>query len=657
MNNIHKYQCIPQNDMDCYYNTTWRKMKEIHGSAQTINNFTILENKIDKEMYRFINGETYGQDSVLNNLVKFRDSYYNRNESYGPIIKLVDEIQNIANINDFSKMVLKLLRINVPTLFTLKVEPHFRKPDNYFVGIGDLPLTLEPNSMYRDMAEDKWIDYQNMIQAVNNFIQIYWGYRPSKNNMFVENISVLEFLFSKSTLTMDEARNPLFVLHSSTYQDFLYDFDVRNFWKNILDGLVDQNDYILYENIKILHFLKKFIADITDNELSMLKDYLIFCLAREYGIFTTPLLKEFGKVMFGKNEEKHFSLQLFYLTFGPYLQSIFESKYYDQAKINYAYDMFQKMKTYCTEIINQSDIFRGDTKIEANNKIKTLDMVIGVQKSDIMLSNLPPLESNFYQNLIIINSFYFNNMIKIVGKPVDRYNLSITNDLYSFMVNAYYEPFSNLIYLPTAMLDDMFLQTNRDPIYNYGSIGIIIAHEMMHCFDTYGAMFDHHGHLKNWWSKNDYQKYMNEILKVKNHYRTILLYDIPINSEASLSEDIADITGIKISFRTYLKNYLKNYLSNNQINYLTRIQKEYLKKFFETWTKTLREIEEPEFMEDEILFGVHSPNIVRVNAPFAHLDEYYKIYNVEPHHLNYLDPSLRTQFFNRMITDTFTNDK
>ncbi len=36
---------------------------------------------------------------------------------------------------------------------------------------------------------------------------------------------------------------------------------------------------------------------------------------------------------------------------------------------------------------------------------------------------------------------------------------------------------------------------------NYGSIGVVIAHEISHAFDTNGASFDEDGSLKDWWMK------------------------------------------------------------------------------------------------------------------------------------------------------------
>lgn len=632
-------KCIPQNDMDCYYNSVWKKIQKANKSE--ISNFSILENNIDNEMYQFINDATIGQDPVLNNLVKFRDSYYrNRDNSFEKMVELVTKIQNIGNINDLVRMISILTKLSISTIFTLTVDPNFREPDIYLVNVDEISLTLKPNNIYQNMDEEKWLNYQKMLDEVYQFVHKYWGYYISDAKAFTNHISILEILFSKSILSLTEENDPLSVYHMERYDEFLKKFDEKDFWKNILGEYTKENSYILYTNARMINFIKKFIKKMGRDELKMVKDYLVYCLAREYGICTTPLLDAFNGIMVVPINQKKFFLKLFYITFGYYLQSIYESKHYNPNKNKYVYDMFSRMKSYCLEAINKEPIFGKNTKLEAIKKMEKLDMVVGTKQYCSNLSRLPQLGDNFYHNLMIINSFHFDTIINLVGRPKQRYNLSIDNDMYSFSVNAYYDPLSNLIYLPTAMLNNMFLNLDREPIINYGSIGVIIAHEMMHSFDTYGAMFDHNGHLKNWWSNDDYQKYLGQVSKIENHYRSLMLNGLHINAKETISEDMADIIGLKISFRTYMRIYHPKI----RINYLSFGEKEYLKKFFKAWAQTLRMVESPKRIEHNILFSVHSPNTIRINGPFSYLEEYYQIYDVKPGNMNYLPPEQLVRF-------------
>ena len=71
-------------------------------------------------------------------------------------------------------------------------------------------------------------------------------------------------------------------------------------------------------------------------------------------------------------------------------------------------------------------------------------------------------------------------------KPVDRTLWDMTPQT----INAYYDPFTNQITFPAAILQPPFFDPAADPAANYGAIGAVIGHEMGHGFDDEGRKFD-----------------------------------------------------------------------------------------------------------------------------------------------------------------------
>ena len=94
-------------------------------------------------------------------------------------------------------------------------------------------------------------------------------------------------------------------------------------------------------------------------------------------------------------------------------------------------------------------------------------------------------------------------MIAKAGKPVDKEEWLMTPQT----VNAYYNPTTNEICFPAAILQPPFFDMNADDAMNYGAIGVVIGHEMTHGFDDQGRQYYKDGNMKDWWTEEDAKKF------------------------------------------------------------------------------------------------------------------------------------------------------
>jgi predicted metalloendopeptidase len=635
-----KFECIPQNDLDCFYNKEWKnKQSEITQNEINTNNFEITQKKVNKEFIEFIKSAEKTDDIILNKLIMFRDSYYQRFNKYDSFRYLINCINRITTIKELVYVIKILTNLDIDTLFSISVSAHYRYPDIYTLSIEEFPITMESKEIYFDPEYGNRIkEFESVLKKVYQFIKKNWNYSNSSgSSKFVENIIVCEMLFAEKTLDLDKISDPKIICNSMLIDNFLEAYDVDHFWENILESYVTKNSYISFPNVECIELIKSLLIDITPNNLAMLKDYLVYSLVKKYGFYTDLKEALLELSPHAKDDDKLF-IQLFYDTFGYYLEHIYEYKYGNDKKIKIIKEMFEQMKEYCIDNFKKTTIFTDQTKNEAIQKLIKMDIIVGRQKYGPNLIDLPVLSDNFFYNLMSIDSFNLKYMMKHVDQPIKRDNLSINNSIYSFIVNAYYDPSGNIIYIPTAILNDLFIKSDGDVLYNYGGMGAVIGHEMMHSFDNHGAQYDHLCHFHNWWTENDYNKFKLEIDKVMNHYASFKINDNEINSSASVGENIADIAGIKISFRTYMKHYMNNISSKS----LSKKDKEHLKLFFKRWAEIFRSITNAQFIEYEVKVDLHAPNVIRINAPFSHLSEYYDIFNVGDHHFNYLEPHKRT---------------
>lgn len=649
-------KCIPQNDLDCFYNWSWYSDQYIPSNTDSVNNFTNSQDKIDDEMFDFItNGNSKGNlstDPIYTNMAKLLSSYESRQKSK-TISYLVYIISCITDVESLAKVLRTFNFFGISTLFTLGISSNFTKPDIYSLVIGEIDLTLDSRDTYENSKGLTKV-LESVMAEIFSYIKENWSYDISDREQFISDVIMAEYLFSKTKFFRTDSQDPSKIFHSVLYKDFLEKYSYQNFWQIIFDSFLKPTDLIFYENDELLEFLFQYVQKLDTDSLRMLKNFLVYNLVRNFNMYTTmgSIFDDYSSKPF---DEKDVFMKTFYGSFGYYLESVYESRHSNQIKNEKIYQMFLNIKHYCYQVYQSNTIFEPNTKKAALDKIQNLDIIIGKQDYFVDLNLMPELGTDFYQNLFIIELFYFRQMIKLIGKPRSRYELSINNDVYSFIVNAYYNASTNLIYVPTGIINDIFFDESLDPISHYGSFGTIIGHEMMHAFDKAGSQFDKNGHLFNWWTESDHENFNKELAKVNRHYRSLTVNTQKINADVSISENIADIGGLKLSLRTYLKHYMPNYGSDSRsdnkpdhnLSNLKSNEKEYLKKFFQGWVRTLRTYGTNDSVRTEIEFDDHAPSIVRMNAPFSHLAEYYAIFDVKKYHQNYLAPKYRTTILDR----------
>ena len=94
-------------------------------------------------------------------------------------------------------------------------------------------------------------------------------------------------------------------------------------------------------------------------------------------------------------------------------------------------------------------------------------------------------------------------------------------------VNAYYNPGTNEICFPAAILRPPFFDPDADPALNYGGIGAVIGHEIGHGFDDQGSQYDGEGNLVDWWTEDDRARFSERADKLIAQYNDFEPRNLP----------------------------------------------------------------------------------------------------------------------------------
>jgi len=193
------------------------------------------------------------------------------------------------------------------------------------------------------------------------------------------------------------------------------------------------------------------------------------------------------------------------------------------------------------------------------------------------------------------------------------------------MVNACYNPTSNDITFPAAILQAPFYALKQSRSANLGGIGAVIGHEISHAFDNNGAQCDETGNLANWWTKEDFKKFHELTKAMIKEFDGIPFAGGKVNGTLVVSENVADNGGMAVTLEI-MKGMGEN------ANY-----QDYFLNWGRIWCQKARE----QYQQLLLSVDVHSPAPLRANMQPRNFAEFYTTFGVKKGDQMYLDPAKR----------------
>jgi putative endopeptidase len=292
------------------------------------------------------------------------------------------------------------------------------------------------------------------------------------------------------------------------------------------------------------------------------------------------------------------------------------------------------LKTYSTSIDNLTWMTPA-TKAAAHRKLAKYAVKIGYPDVWRDYGSLEVKAGDPVGNDVRASRFEYHREVVRNGKPVDRTEWDMTPQT----VNAYYEPTKNEIVFPAAILQPPFFDMKADDAVNYGAIGAIIGHEISHGFDDQGSQYDGDGKLNNWWTAADRKAFEDITAKLVAQYAA---YEpIPgqhVNGKLTLGENIADLSGLQIAFKTYEATL--DGKPSPVIDGLTGEQRFYL-----GWSQAWREKVREQRALQLVTIDPHSPPQFRANGAAMNSDGFHAAFATQPGDAMYKAPADRLRLW------------
>jgi putative endopeptidase len=287
--------------------------------------------------------------------------------------------------------------------------------------------------------------------------------------------------------------------------------------------------------------------------------------------------------------------------------------------------------------INELTWMSDATKAKALEKLTKFTPKIGYPDKWRDYSTLEIRPDDLIGNLRRIAAFGHAREIAKIGKPVDRDEWHMTPQT----VNAYYSPLMNEIVFPAAILQPPFFDMNADMAANFGGIGAVIGHEIVHGFDDQGSKYDGDGNMFDWWVASDRQAFellAEKLIEQFDALSPAATPDIHVNGAFTVGENIGDLSGLEIAYKAY-----QLALKGQQAPVIDGWTGG--ERFFLSYAQAWRGKNRPEEIRRRIATDPHSPDEFRCNQIVRNLTSFYEAFQVGPSDKMWLDPSERVRIW------------
>lgn len=640
----------PGNDFYEYAIGGWRKAHPLDAEHARNGSFTDLDEMNQKRILELIQEYsskpqaqgTLGQKiGSLYNLAM--DSVRRNREGAAPIQPVLKKIADIQNRRDYQLVTSQLDARGISCMmFGMGVGADQKDAANNLVGIGQGGLGLGERDYYlSDDAQVKGVR-DAYVKFLTTILTLA-GNDAATAQKKAEATMRIETRIAKASYSQVQLRDVQANYHKITYNQLVNDYPGIDWGNLFLAQGFPPFSHIDVGQPEPIREVEKILAEESLDDLKAYAEaHAVSSAAGKLDDKFRAAEFKFGSVLSGAQQDRprwKRATALVSGVLGEPIGKLYVEKYFPESSKQHMLRLVKNLQTALAQRIDEATWMSPATKEQAKDKLSNFIVKVGYPDTWRDFSGLQIDEKlSLFENMCNVSEFLSHDYInRKVNKPVDKAEWQMTPQT----VNAYYNPTTNEICFPAAILQPPFFDPNADDAVNYGGIGGVIGHEMSHGFDDQGSQFDKYGNQNDWWTAADKKNFEARTKVLVDFFSSIeALPGKKINGKLTLGENIGDNGGLNIAFRA-LQNDLKvNPALNKTIDGFTPEQ-----RFFLSWATVWAGNARPEFVDRQIKTDPHSPAEARVNAALPQIDAWYKAFNVKKGDKLFLDKKKRAHIW------------
>ena len=552
-----------------------------------------------------------------------------------PVKAMLDKIAGMKDKSGIVPMMTEMAHIGIGTYFHSYVYADPKNSSlNIFqmgqggINLGEKEYYLDTDSITQNIREQYKLYIGKLFQLA--------GFSEADAQQKVADVMELETAIAKVSRSATELRDPEANYHKMSFDELKKTIAGID-WDTYMKGLGIQAPAEL--NVEQVEPIQEVARLMNTLPLSKHVSYLEYnlldaaasCLSDD---FVAARFDFYGKVLSGRQVNQprwKRAVNSVNGMLGELVGEMYVEKYFPAAAKERMVKLVKNLQTALGERIDAQEWMSDSTKIRAHEKLATFHVKVGYPDKWKDYSKLEIKNDSYWANVCRVSEWGFNDMYSRIGKPVDKDEWLMTPQT----VNAYYNPSTNEICFPAAILQPPFFNMEADDAANYGAIGVVIGHEMTHGFDDQGRQFDKDGNLTDWWAPGDADRFKERAQVMVDFFNKIeVLPGLQANGELTLGENLADHGGLNVAYLAF-QNATKD-APLGVVDGFTPEQRFFL-AYATLWAGNIRDEQIRVYTKSD----PHSLGKWRVNGALPHIQAWYDAFHITPSDPLYVAPENR----------------
>ena len=556
-------------------------------------------------------------------------------DGIAPIKPMLDRIAAISDKNQIMQVKAEMFNNGIGTYFSNYV---YGDPKNSTLNIFQIAqggINLGEKEYYLDTDESTTAIREQYKLYITKLFTLA-GFSEDEAKQKMADVMEVETAIAKASYSAVERRNPEANYHKMSYDELKKTFPGID-WDAYLKALgVEGVTELNVEQIEPIKEVEKLINTLPISRHISYLQYNLLDAAASYlsDDFVAARFDFYGKVLSGRQANQprwKRAVNAVNGMLGEIVGQMYVEKYFPAAAKERMVALVKNLQAALGERIQAQEWMSDSTKVRAMEKLSTFHVKVGYPDKWKDYSDLNIEKDSYWANVCRAAQWGTKDMFSRIGKPVDKDEWLMSPQT----VNAYYNPQTNEICFPAAILQYPFFDMNADDAFNYGAIGVVIGHEMTHGFDDQGRQYDKDGNLKDWWAEGDGDRFNERTKVMVDFFNNIeVLPGLKANGQLTLGENIADHGGLNVSYLAY-----KNATKNNPLpeeDGFTADQRFFI-AYATLWAGNIREEE----IRSRTKSDPHSLGEWRVNGALPHVDAWYEAFGITENDSMYIAPENR----------------